>query len=103
MLERRSDARRQAARAREARSRKRRKMGKLILSVEVDEVGLIEALIAAGRLSEPDAGSRPKVGTALQTIVDDFIAWWKATRGVAAMGRLEYKSPSRSEYSEPRL
>jgi hypothetical protein len=77
MLDRLAYDRRIAARQREARSRRRRQAGKLILSAEIDEAELIEALIAAGRLSESDAGSRAKLTAAFQTVAADFIARWR--------------------------
>jgi hypothetical protein len=80
MLERLADARRIAARACEARSRKRRKAGRLILSAEIDEVGLIEALIEAGYLALADAGDRELVRVAMQGVLDDFIARWRMIR-----------------------
>lgn len=78
--------------------------GKLVLPVEIDEGPAIEALLAAGRLAEPDAGSRPKVRTALQTIVDDFIArWTQPTRGLPGVDAPDYKSEIEpAANSEPR-
>jgi hypothetical protein len=71
-----TECRRLAARQREARSRRRRKVGKLIIGVEVDEAELIEALVAAGRLCEADTGSRAKLTAAFQTVAIDFITRW---------------------------
>ena len=63
-----ADRRRRAARARQKRSRKRHKAGRAILPVEIPECALIEALIVAGYLAEPDAGDRERVKAAAGTV-----------------------------------
>jgi hypothetical protein len=77
MLERLADAYRIAARQREARSRRRRKAGLLILPVEVNEIALVESLLAAGRICEADAGNRERVKAAAQDVLADFINRWR--------------------------
>ena len=77
MLDRLADARRIAARQRETRSKRRRKAGKLILGIEVDEIELIKSLVAAGRLCESDVGDRERVKAAARDVLADFIARWR--------------------------
>jgi hypothetical protein len=68
---------RQAA-ARQRRSRARRKLGRLLIGVEVDESALVEALLQAERLGEADASSRSCLRAAIERLVADFIERWQA-------------------------
>jgi hypothetical protein len=77
VLDRPPDARRQAARSREARSRKRRKVGKLVVAIEISELALVEALLQSGRLSEAESASRLHLKTAIERVVEDFIGRWR--------------------------
>jgi hypothetical protein len=78
-------ARRQGAAQRQARSRARRRRGRILLKVEVDEHELIGTLMLAGKLDEVDGLERARVEQALGHLVADWIERWKSgdvTRGL---------------------
>jgi hypothetical protein len=47
-----------------------------VLRVEVDEVGIVEALLQAGRLSEAAAGDRHALEIAVGELVEEWRARW---------------------------
>lgn len=49
--------------------RRRQAAGKVVLPVEVDEVAITEALIAANLLSPQDADHRRKIAAALAVVI----------------------------------
>jgi hypothetical protein len=64
------------AAARQRRCRVRRRQGLAILRVETNEFRLIDALLAAGRLSEDEALRRALVEKAAAKLLEDFTARW---------------------------
>jgi hypothetical protein len=74
------------ARQRQRRSRARRKAGVALLRIEVDELHLIEALIACGRLATADGLQRSRVEQEVSKLVEDWVARWRkaVTRGLAS-------------------
>ena len=80
---------RQAA-VRQRRSRARRKLGRLLLQIEILECETIGALVQAGRISEADAASRARL-LAVEKLIADFVERWQArqtftvTRSLAAV------------------
>lgn len=52
--------------------RRRQAAGKVVLPVEVDEISLCEALIAANLLSQQDADDSRKVAAALSAVVSTW-------------------------------
>ena len=54
--------------------RRRRKTGRVVLPVEVDEVSLIETLIETGRLSRKLADDRKAVADATAKLIDSLVA-----------------------------
>jgi hypothetical protein len=64
------------ARLRQRRSRRRRKAGRALLQIEVDEFRLIDALISSGRLTPDEGLARARVEKALANLVDDWTARW---------------------------
>jgi hypothetical protein len=65
---------------RQKRSRSRRRLGKLLITIEVDEYGLAAALIASQRLTAEAALDRKRV--IAEADVDDFIEVWPPCRKV---------------------
>jgi hypothetical protein len=67
-----------SARFRENRRawRKRQRNGHVVLRVEVDEVGIVEALIAAGRVLEAEAGDRHALEHAVAELVEEWRRRW---------------------------
>jgi hypothetical protein len=63
-----------AVRARKRRVRRRQ--GVAVLRVETHEHRLIEALLAAGRLTEVEALQRPLLERELGKLVEDWTARW---------------------------
>ena len=76
------------SRARQRRSRQRRKQGRALLKVEVDEFELVAALLKAGRLCETDGLQRPKVEQALARLVEDWTTRWLSRVASPAPGDL---------------
>jgi hypothetical protein len=52
-----------------------------MLTVEVHEHRMIEALIGAERLGEVDAGDRARLGQAISALLDDFAEEWSHKGG----------------------
>jgi hypothetical protein len=59
---------------RQKRSRARRKRGRILLGVEVDEHQLVEALIRSLRITEAEGLDRRRLAEEIAAILDDFIA-----------------------------
>jgi hypothetical protein len=68
---------RSAGAARWRRWKARHKRGRVLLQIEVDEYGLVEALIASDRLSADAALDRKRLVETLEHVVADFIAQWR--------------------------
>ena len=80
MLERppaRPDRRRQAASARQARRRRRSKAGRIVVAIELDELVVLEALLASGRLTEAQALRRSSVEAELGRLIADWACRWR--------------------------
>jgi hypothetical protein len=58
--------------------RQRCKLGRLLVSVEIDECETVTALMQAGRLTESDASSRARLKLAVEKLIEDFIERWQA-------------------------
>jgi hypothetical protein len=69
-------ARRQANREHQRRSRRRRKAGRVVLRIEVDEFRLIDSLLAAHRLTEADGLDRRRVEAAVSRLLADWVTRW---------------------------
>jgi hypothetical protein len=51
--------------------------GRVLYAVEANKAELVEALLRAGRLTEPQALDRAKVEAALASVVRDWAARWR--------------------------
>jgi hypothetical protein len=67
---------RAAARQRQRRSRARRRQGTVVLHVEAHEFRLVDALLAAGRLSDGEGLDRRSVEVAVARVLKDFVERW---------------------------
>jgi hypothetical protein len=65
-----------ASALRQRRCRARRRRGVAVLHVEANEFELVDALLAAGRLTEAEALRRPLVEKAAARLLEDFTARW---------------------------
>jgi hypothetical protein len=63
-------------RNRQRRSRLRRKQGRVLLRVEVDEFRLVEAPQRAGRLTTTDGLQRARIEREAERVLADWIARW---------------------------
>jgi hypothetical protein len=63
-------------RAKRRAYKKRQRNGHVVLRVEVDEVGIVEALIAAGRVLEAESGDRHALEHALAELVEEWRRRW---------------------------
>jgi hypothetical protein len=66
----------QPAAVRARRKRARRRQGLAIFYVEANEARMVEALLAAGRLTEAEALERPAVERELAKLLDDWARRW---------------------------
>jgi hypothetical protein len=64
-------------RAKRRAYRKRQRNGHIVLKVEVNECGLVEALIEAGRIPETAAGDRHTLELAVTELVEDWRRRWQ--------------------------
>jgi hypothetical protein len=61
---------------RQQRCRARRRQGLAVLRIEANEFRLIDALLAAGRISEAESQRRGLVEKATAKLLEDVIARW---------------------------
>ena len=67
----------QPAAVRARRKRARRRQGLAIFYIEANEARMIEALLAAGRLTEAEALERPSVERELAQVLVDWARRWR--------------------------
>jgi hypothetical protein len=71
-----ADKRRAQYRARRRRWRQRKAAGKVLLSVEAEEIAFTEALVLSRRLSADVEPTRNALAQAASVVIDDFVARW---------------------------
>jgi hypothetical protein len=81
-------------RERQARWRARRRLGRRVVTVDLDELDVIEALIASGRLDEAAALNPQAVADAIGEVVSEWSRHWTDAPPLS-------RRWPRHDYSEP--